>query len=91
MSKDLIDRLRQSAMVTKRIEDEAADMIESLRQQLASMTADRDDCLTLAKLNFAKNEESQKQLAAAIAECKLKDEALQNCEDMLDDLRDYPI
>lgn len=39
MSKDLIDRLRQSAMVTKRIEDEAADRIESLRQQLAAALA----------------------------------------------------
>ena len=54
------------------------DEIESLRQQLASMTADRDDCLTLAKLNFAKNEESQKQLAAALAACKLKDAAIKD-------------
>ena len=35
--------------------------------------------------------EFEKQLAAAIAACKLKDEALQNCEGMLDELRDYPI
>jgi len=34
--------------------------IESLRQQLVAMTADRDDCLSLAKLNFAKWYESQK-------------------------------
>lgn len=31
------------------------------------------------------------QLAAALAACKLKDEALQNYEGMLDELRDYPI
>lgn len=31
------------------------------------------------------------QLSATIAACKLKDEALQNCEGMLDELRDYPI
>ena len=31
------------------------------------------------------------QLAAALVACKLKDEALQNCEGMLDELRDYPI
>lgn len=31
------------------------------------------------------------QLAAALAACKQKDEALQNCEGMLDELRDYPI
>ena len=36
-------------------------------------------------------EELRKQLAAAIAACKLKDEALQNYEGMLDELRDYPI
>jgi len=35
--------------------------------------------------------EFEKQLAAVIAACKLKDEALQNCEGMLDELRDYPI
>jgi len=34
--------------------------IESLRQQLVAMTADRDDCLALAKLNFAKCLDSQK-------------------------------
>ena len=33
----------------------------------------------------------QQQLAAALAACKLKDGALQNCEGMLDELRDYPI
>ena len=32
-----------------------------------------------------------KLLAAALAACKLKDGALQNCEGMLDELRDYPI
>lgn len=37
------------------------------------------------------NESLRQQLAAAIAACKLKDEALQNCEGMLDELRDYPI
>ncbi len=36
-------------------------------------------------------ESLRQQLAAAIAACKLKDEALQNCEGMLDELRDYPI
>ena len=35
--------------------------------------------------------EFEKQLAAVIAACKVKDEALQNCEGMLDELRDYPI
>ena len=35
--------------------------------------------------------EFEKQLAAVIAACKLKDAALQNCEGMLDELRDYPI
>ena len=34
---------------------------------------------------------SQKREAAALAACKLKDEALQNYEGMLDELRDYPI
>ena len=36
-------------------------------------------------------ESLRQQLAAAIAACELKDEALQNCEGMLDELRDYPI
>lgn len=31
------------------------------------------------------------QLSAALAACKQKDAALQNCEGMLDELRDYPI
>ena len=37
------------------------------------------------------NESLRQQLAAALAACELKDEALQNCEGMLDELRDYPI
>jgi hypothetical protein len=37
------------------------------------------------------NESLRQQLAAALAACKLKDEALRNCEGMLDELRDYPI
>ena len=70
---------------------DAADMIESLCQQLAASQA------VIEGLNgrFAKDQEriarQAEQLAAAIAECKLKDEELQYCEDMLDDLRDYPI
>ncbi len=70
MSKDLIDRLRQSAMVTKRIEDEAADRIESLRQQLSAAESRLHEvsvhCATV-----------EQQLAAALAACKLKDESLE--------------
>lgn len=36
-------------------------------------------------------ESLRQQLAAALAACKQKDAALQNCEGMLDELRDYPI
>ena len=51
--------------------------------------ADREACW---KFMFEKGKESMRQqLAAAIAACRLKDEALQNCEGMLDELRDYPI
>ena len=39
----------------------------------------------------AQIEMMRQQLAAALAACKLKDGALQNCEGMLDELRDYPI
>jgi len=39
MSQDLINRLRHSAMVTKRVEDEAADEIERLERELATERA----------------------------------------------------
>ncbi len=39
----------------------------------------------------AEIESLRQQLAAALAACKRKDDALQNCEGMLDELRDYPI
>ena len=39
MSQDLINRLRHSAMVTKRVEDEAADEVERLERELATERA----------------------------------------------------
>ena len=70
MSKDLIDRLRAIAgfdtatnemTCSQHVCWSAADTIERLERELASMTADRDDCLALAKLNFAKECDYQKQ------------------------------
>ena len=45
----------------------------------------------LIEKQAAQIEQIRQQLAAALAACELKDEALQNCEGMLDELRDYPI
>lgn len=72
---------------------------ESLRQQLSELKSELKDIgkaiddprtdltMTMSEVII----DQKKQLAAVIAACKLKDEALQNCEGMLDELRDYPI
>ena len=64
--------------------------IESLRQQLAEAQADRDAIKKEWEKAYEIGMLAKQQLAAVIAACKLKDEALQKCEGMLDELH-YPI
>jgi len=71
--------------------DECEQECEWLRAELAEKTVESNRRLDLMNTLDAELEASRKREAAAIAACKTKDEALQNCEGMLDELRDYPV
>lgn len=58
---------------------------------LDQLTEAKEECDTLRRIHAENIAILERKTAQAVAACKLKDEALQNCEGMLDELRDYPI
>ena len=58
---------------------------------LDQLAAAKEECNTLRRIHAENITILERKTAQAVAACKLKDEALQNCEGMLDELRDYPI
>ena len=62
---------------------EQAREIESLRQQLVSVTKERDEIAAQARMLDRMVDERDEQLAAALAACEAKDAALQEFVDLM--------
>lgn len=71
--------------------DDLLDLIASRDAEIQRLQMALADAEALELGTAEHCDQLRAELAAVIAACKLKDEALQNCEGMLDELRDYPI
>ena len=63
--------------------------IESLRQQLVSVTKERDEIAAKARMLDRMVDERDEQLAAALAACEAKDDCLLDCAGNINPERGY--